>query len=141
MRLSKLGLTNLGIVLIAQVICWSWFWTKTSPGNDTTIVDAALGIAWNLIPYGFALVLSSHKKDFEPLNIVSSMCLLFLILIYSYLMLGRGNSTSGLALLFWPILHTAGLVFITAFLAVWAKIRPTENSANGSNPKDEEERL
>lgn len=141
MRVSKLSLTNLGIALIAQVICWSWFLTKTTPGNDTTIVDAAVGIAWNLIPYGFALVLSCYKRHFEPLNIVSTLCLLFLILIYSYLMVGRGNSTSGLALLFWPIVHTAGLVFITAFLAVWVRNRPAENVANESCHNEEEERL
>jgi hypothetical protein len=139
MRASKLGLTNLGIALVAQVICWSW--TKTAPGNDTTIGETALGIAWNLIPYGYALLLSSRKRHFEPLNIISSLCLLLLILIYHDVLSGSGNSTSGLALAFWPIWHTVGLVIITAFIGVRKSNRPAEGDDNGSDQDDGEQRF
>ena len=110
MRVSKLGIINLGIALVLQVICRAWSWMERLPGDDTTIVVVAFGIAWNLIPYGYALLLSSLKKHLEVLNVVSSFCLLILMLFY----ISPGNSTSGLALAFWPILHTVGLVIISA---------------------------
>ena len=144
MRVSKLGIINLGIALVAQVICVSWSWTKRTPGDDTTIVEVALGIAWNLIPYGFALALSCCKKDFEPLNIISSLCLLFLILIYLDVSIGPGNSTSGLALAFWPIWHTVGLVIITAFISAFGarmKKRSAEGDDNGGSRDEEEQRF
>ena len=114
MRVNKLGLINLGIVLIGQIITWSWITNRQ--GNDTSIGAIVFAIAWNLIPYGCALWLSSFKRQLGVLNIISIPCLLFLAFVYWDGLLKPANSTSLLGLLFWPIWHTVGIAVISVFI-------------------------
>jgi hypothetical protein len=121
MRMNKLGLINMGIALIGQVLAWSW--VASRHGTDTTIGAILFAITLNLVPYGCALLLSSFRHQFGMLNVISIPGLICLAFVYWDGLLKPANSTSVLALLFWPIWHMVGIAVVSVFIFLVTRSR------------------
>lgn len=114
MNMIKVGLANVIIAIFGQLFCWGYAVTRHEA--DTPLSTIIFAIVWNTIPYGFAMVASVLRARLGVLNVLSSLCLCCLAVVYWDALLRPVHSTAGIALLFWPVLHSIGLVVVGAIL-------------------------